>query len=61
MHVLALNLKEADSIIIHATTWADMHDSTTELRNAFAECLSDKKNENNENDTNESKGNSNSM
>lgn len=61
MHALGLNLKEADSIIIHSATWADMHDSTTELRDAFAECLSDKKNKNNENNTNESKGNSNSI
>ena len=61
MQALGLNLKEADSIIMHSTTWADMYDSTTELRDAFAECLSDKKTENIENDTNDSKENCNSI
>lgn len=50
MHVLALSLKEADDIVIHSATWADMYDRTTELRDAFTESLSNTATENQEND-----------
>lgn len=62
MQALGLNLKEADRIVMQSATWADMYDSTIKLRDAFADSLSNiQTEENKENDTNESKGNSNSI
>lgn len=61
MQTLELNLNEADRIVMQSATWADMYDSTIKLRDAFAESLNSIQTENKENDTNESKGNSNSI